>query len=246
MKKVIFNLIIGLAFLNPLFAEKIVFSANSMTGKAGDTNTSTSLSGNAYVKTETMEITADNLELFGEDYQNIKASGNVSGKNLEAHMDFTCDLLEFDRTTKIALLQGNVNLKDIDNDVEANAQIIEYDQNTEIAVLQIDIDLKQENNVCTSSYAVYYKKDQLLELSGNAQVKKEDDTFRAQFISFDMDTQDITLGGNVRGSVTDKKEKPAEKEDEEVPEIPLETDPVEKEKKPELPVKTGEEKEISE
>ena len=92
MKKVILIFTIGLVFLNPLLAEKITFSANSMTGKAGDTNTATNLSGNAYVKTETMEISADNLELFGEDYQNIKASGNVSGKNLETHMDFTCDL----------------------------------------------------------------------------------------------------------------------------------------------------------
>lgn len=226
MKKVILIFTIGLVFLNPLLAEKITFSANSMTGKAGDTNTATNLSGNAYVKTETMEISADNLELFGEDYQNIKASGNVSGKNLETHMDFTCDLLEYDRTSKIALLQGNVNLIDKENDVEASAQIIEYDQNTEIAVLQIDINLKQENNICSSSYAVYYKEEQMLELSGNAQVKKDDDTFRAQFISFNMDTQDITLGGNVKGSVTDRKELPAEgiadDEDSEKPEEPSE------------------------
>lgn len=205
MKKFFF-VVLTLIIFNPLFAEKIIFSANSMTGKAGDTNTTTSLSGNAYVKTETMEIMADNLELFGEDYQNIRANGNVSGKNLETHMDFTCDSLEFDRKTKIALLQGNVNLKDTENDVEADAQIIEYDQNTEIAVLQIGIRLKQKNNICSSSYAVYYKTEQMLELSGNAQVKQNDDTFRAQFITFDMDTQDINLGGNVKGSVTDKKE----------------------------------------
>lgn len=226
MKKVILIFTISLVFLNPLLAEKITFSANSMTGKAGDTNTATNLSGNAYVKTETMEISADNLELFGEDYQNIKASGNVSGKNLETHMDFTCDLLEYDRTSKIALLQGNVNLIDKDNDVEASAQIIEYDQNTEIAVLQIDINLKQENNICSSSYAVYYKEEQMLELSGNAQVKKDDDTFRAQFISFNMDSQDITLGGNVKGSVTDRKAPPADgvedNEDSEKPEEPSE------------------------
>ncbi|MCR5188260.1 MAG: organic solvent tolerance protein OstA [Treponema sp.] len=210
MKKVLFIFALAFIVLNPLFAEKIIFSANSMSGKAGDTNTSTKLTGNAYVKTETMEIMADELELFGEDYQNIKASGNVSGKNLETHMDFNCDSLEFDRKSKIALLQGNVTLKDTDNEVEADAQIIEYDQNTEIAILQIGISLKQKNNVCSSSYAVYYKNEQMLELSGNAQVKQDDDTFRAQFITFDMDTQDITLGGNVKGSVTDRKETKSE------------------------------------
>lgn len=213
MKKQLILLSVILFSLNQLFAEKIIFSANSMTGKAGDSSTSTSLSGNAYIKTSSMEILADSVELSGDDYQNIKASGNVSGKNLETKMEFTCESLEYDRNSKIALLQGNVTLKDLENEVEASAQIIEYNQDAEIAILQAGITLKQKDNICTSSYAVYYKDEQLLELSGNAQVKQDDDTFRAQFITFNMETQDINLGGNVRGSVTDSKEIPAPEEE---------------------------------
>ena len=52
----------------------------------------------------------------------------------------------------------------------------------------------------------YYKDTKLLEISGNAQVKQNDDIFRAQFITLNMDTQDITLGGNVKGTVKDTKE----------------------------------------
>lgn len=176
-----------------------------MTGQAGNTNTTTTLSGNAYIKTETMEIHADDLELSGDNYRYIKASGNISGKNLESHMEFTCESLEYDRTTKIALLKGNVKLDDKDNDVKAEAQIIEYDQELEIAVLQVQIKLTQKDNICSGSYAVYYKSTQLLEISGNAQVKQKDDMFRAQNITLDMNTQDITLGGNVKGKVTDTK-----------------------------------------
>ena len=187
-------------------AEKIVFSANKMTGQAGNSNSTTSLSGNAYIKTQSMEIQADEVELSGDDYRYIKASGNVSGKNLDANMEFTCDSLEFDRTTKIAELKGNVNLTDVDNDVKAEAQIIIYNQDTEVAVLQIKINLKQKDNVCSGSYAVYYKKTQFLELSGNATVKQKDDLFRAQYITLNMDTQDITLDGNVKGKVTETKE----------------------------------------
>ena len=191
--------------LNLLFAEKIIFSANSMSGQTGNSDTTTKLSGNAYIKTESMEIQADSIELSGEDYRNIKAEGNVSGKNTETHMDFTCNELSYDRETKIATLQGNVNLIDTENDVKAQAQIIEYNQDTDIAVLQIKINLTQKDNVCTGSYAVYHKKEQLLEISGNAQVKQKEDVFRAQHITLDMDTQDITLGGNVKGTVTDSK-----------------------------------------
>ena len=195
----------------PLFAEKIIFSANRMTGQAGNSNTTTSLSGNAYIKTESMEIQADEVELSGDNYRYIKASGNISGKNTKSNMDFTCDSLEYDRTTKIAILKGNVKLDDKDNDVKAESQIIEYNQDTEIAILQIQIRLTQKDNVCSGSYAIYYKTSQLLELSGNAQVKQKEDVFRAQNITLDMNTQDITLGGNVKGKVTETKEPEEEK-----------------------------------
>ncbi len=212
--KITFLSLISL-ILMPLSAEKILFSANRMTGQAGNTNTTTTLSGNAYIKTESMEIQADNVELSGDNYRYIKSTGNISGNNSEAHIEFTCDSLEYDRTTKIALLKGNVKLLDKDNDVTANAQIIEYNQDSEIAILQIQINLTQKDNVCSGSYAVYYKDSQLLEISGNAQVMQKEDLFRAQYITLDMNTQDITLGGNVKGKVTDTKESEPE---EEVPE----------------------------
>ncbi len=221
--KITFFSLISLIIM-PLPAEKILFSANRMTGQAGNTNTTTTLSGNAYIKTESMEIQADNVELSGDNYRYIKSTGNISGNNSEAHIEFTCDALEYDRTTKIALLKGNVKLLDKDNDVTANAQIIEYNQDSEIAILQIQINLTQKENVCSGSYAVYYKDTQLLEISGNAQVKQNEDVFRAQYITLDMNTQDITLGGNVKGKVTDTKE--PEPEEEPLPVSETETAPV--------------------
>ena len=212
-KRYVFFLSLIIFSILPVFAEKIIFSANKMTGQAGNSNTNTALSGNAYIKTESMEIQADEVELSGDNYRYIKASGNISGKNLEAHMEFSCDSLEYDRTTKIALLKGNVKLDDKDNEVRAEAQIIEYNQDTEIAVLQIQINLTQKDNVCSGSYAIYYKTAQLLEISGNAQVKQKEDVFRAQNITLDMNTQDITLGGNVKGKVTETKP-PEEKKQE--------------------------------
>lgn len=199
----------------PTAAEKIRFSADSMSGQAGNSNTTTSMTGNATVSTSSIEIKADGLELSGEDYRNINANGNVSGKNLETNMEFNCDELTYDRITKKIILKGNVKLVDTENDVTCGAQIIEYDQDKDIAIMQIQINLTQKDNVCSGAYAIYYKEQQLLEISGNAQVKQKDDTFRAQFITLDLDTQDITLGGNVKGTVTDTKEtkeEPAEGE----------------------------------
>ena len=203
MKKALLIFTFSFFSLVNLCAEKITFSAGSMSGQAGDSSATTTLSGGAFIQTSSIEITADSIELSGDDYRFIKAEGNIKGKNLETNMEFECDIMNFDRQTKVAQLQGNVSLVDEENDVKAKAQIIEYAQNTNIAVLQIEVNLTQKNNVCTGAYAVYQKNEQMLEISGNAQVKQDNDTFRAQQITLNLDTQKITLSGNVKGSVTD-------------------------------------------
>lgn len=203
MKKTLFFVLNILLFTN-IFAERISFSANEMSGQTNSNDTQTSLKGNAYIKTETMEIQADEISLSGENYKNILATGNINGKNLETNMEFTCNKLEYDRNTKIAILKGDVNLTDKDNDVNAQAQIIEYNQEKDIAILQIQINLTQKDNICKASYGVYNKKQQILELSGNASVKQNENLFRAQLIQLNMETQDISLDGSVKGTITTK------------------------------------------
>ena len=211
--------IISSVICSPIFAEKIIFSADSMSGQTGDNSSFTSLDVHAFIKTESMEIAADKIELSGKEYRFIKAYGNIDGKNLESKLEFTCENMEYDRETKIATLSGNVNLTDQENDVKASAQIIEYNQDSDIAVLQVQVNLTQKDNICKAAYAVYQKAKQLLELSGNAEVKQKEDTFRAQMIELNLDTQDITLSGNVKGNVTatkaeEKKAEPENKGDE--------------------------------
>lgn len=192
------------------FAEKITFTADSLTGTAGSKTDTTRLQGNAFVKTETMEIAADSIELSGDNFRYIIAEGNITGKNTESQMDFTCGKMHYDRQTKVANLEDAVHLVDIQNEVTADAQIIEYNQTTEIAVMQINITLKQKDNTCTSAYAVYRKNDKMLEMSGNPKIVQGEDTFRAQEITLDLDTQEITLDGRVSGTVTDTKKEKAE------------------------------------
>ncbi len=216
MKKIFITTIIFLCIFTASFAETITFSADSMTGQTGDSsNTATVLDGHAYVKTSSMEISAERIELSGDDYTNITAEGYVIGKNLDSKMEFECETMEYNRETKVASLKGNVKLKDPENKVDATAQIIDYNQDTEIAVLQIQVNLTQKNNICKGAYAVYQKKAQMLDISGNAEVKQDKDIFRAQQITLNLDTQNITLAGNVKGTVNDSGKKSEEKKDSE-------------------------------
>ena len=195
-----------------VFAEHISFSADSMAGTIGDKSDATTLSGEASVITESMEIYADEIKMSGKDFRYIEASGSVKGINKESELEFTCGKIKYDRETKVADLSDNVNLKDVKNNVEAKAQIIQYNQKTDVAVMQIGIELKQKDNVCNGVYALYRKKEQMLELSGNAQIKQGNDTFRAQEITLNLDSQEITLDGRVKGSIVDerKSENPEE------------------------------------
>ena len=209
MKNILKTLIISASFLTlflpSAFCEKIIFSANSMSGTVGDKSDSTTLSGEAYVLTESMEISADKITMSGKDFRFIEAEGSIIGKNMESELEFTCNRLKYDRETKIANLSDTVNLTDVKNNVTAKAQLIEYNQNTDIAVMQIDIELKQKDNTCTGVYAIYRKNDQMLELSGNAQIKQGADTFRAQEITLNLTSQEITLDGRVKGSIVDER-----------------------------------------
>lgn len=174
-----------------------------MSGKAGSKNEATTLSGNAYVKTETMEIKADSITLSGENFRYITASGTVDGKNTESKLSFTCGNMRYDRNTKIARLEDSVHMTDTENDVKAAAQIIEYNQNTEIATMQINVSIKQKNNTCTAAFAIYRKDAQTLEMTGNPKIVQGEDSFRAQEISLNLNTQEIKLDGRVSGQVSD-------------------------------------------
>ena len=196
-----------------LFSEQITFQADSMSGSTNDKSSKTVLEGDAKVTTETMEISADSIELSGKEFRYIKASGNIVGKNIKTKMEFKCETMTYDRTTKIANLENNVSLDDKENDVKIESQIIQYDQEAEIAIMQIGVTIRQKNNVCTSVYAVYNKNEQTLNMNGNAQIVQGKDTFRAQNITLNLDTQEIILEGKVKGSVSSDN-----KNDEQAPE----------------------------
>lgn len=206
MKRHLFFLLLAMYALINAHAELITFSAEAMNGTAGNTNDFTKLSGNAHVKTENMEIYADVIELSGNDFRYITATGNVTGVNTESKMNFTCGKMNYDRETKIATLERAVHLIDTEHEVTADAELIEYNQNTEISIMQISVTIIQKDNTCTSAYAIYKKNEQLLEMRGNPRVVQGSDTFRAQQIVLNLDTQEITLDGRVRGSVTTKKD----------------------------------------
>lgn len=204
IRKLLFSLLI-LCFFSIGFSESIKFKADSMRGSIGENNTTTTLTGNAWIETDSLELFADKITLSGENYNKIVAEGNVKGSYKDSEFSFSCDNLEYNQSTEIVILKNNVSLEDKENNLTAKAKIIEYDKKIEVATMQINVEIIHENSVCTATLAIYKKADQLLDLSGSPNILQNEDSFSAQEITLNMETEEITLDGKVKGSVIDKK-----------------------------------------
>ena len=195
-----------LAPLVPAAPGKITFSADKLQGSGGKGQTSTSLTGNAKVSVDSLNIYGERIELYGKDYRYIKASGNVTGEDAEKGFTFSAASLSYDRETEVAEFMGQAKVEDTKNKVETSAERIEYNQKNEIILLQMAVKLKSKGIACDSLFAVYNRNTSMLELTGKPTVKKGKDEFKAARISVNLDTEGIKLEGKVSGSVTEEKE----------------------------------------
>ncbi len=191
---------------NVSFSQTITFSADSMSGTVNNTNDVTVLRGNAYVKTESIELSADEIELSGDNYRYVRATGNIEGVYSQAGFTFECDSILYDKEAEIAILEGSVSMIDTENDVNLQAEFVEYNQNTEVALIQIDVTITKDESICTSAFALYRKDIQILELSGSPKVTQAEDVFQSHEIIFNLETEEITLIGNVQGSIIETDE----------------------------------------
>jgi len=182
-------------------ADTFTFRADSMTGSKALGREVTILSGNAEVKSDNLLLRAERIEIHGDDNQFVDCMGSVSGVEEEKDILFFADRLRYDRKLKIARLEGNSTLEDRQNEIVARGRFIEYDDNAEITVMQISVRLFKDDMVCRSEYAVYYRNEKLLNLSGFPVVFKKDDEFRADRIQVDLDTDDVSMEGLVSGTI---------------------------------------------
>lgn len=184
-----------------LGADTFSFKADRMSGTKALGRETTILAGNAEVRSDNLLLKADRIEIQGDDNQFIDCSGNVWGIEEEKNILFFSDKLRYDRKLKIARLEGSSTLEDKKNQLVAKGSFIEYDDRAEVTVFQISVRLFKDDMVCRSEYAVYRRSEKLLELSGFPVVFKKDDEFRADRIRVDLNTDDVTMEGDVTGTI---------------------------------------------
>jgi len=201
LKSISFLVIFSILLTSTVTADTFTFRADHASGGKATGREITILTGNAEVRSDKMILRADRIEIHGSDNRFIDCSGNVRGHEEEKDIIFTTSRMRYDRTLKIARLEGNSTLEDKKNELVARARFIEYDDENEIAIMQISVRLFKDNLVCRSEYAIYQRGEKMLALSGFPVVYKKEDEYKADRIRVDLDTDDVIMEGDVKGSL---------------------------------------------
>jgi len=205
MKKnrLLFAVILLLFFsLSSAAADTFTFRADRMSGSRALGRETTILIGHAEVRSDNLLLRADRIEIKGNNNQFIECTGNVWGHEEDKDILFYTDKLSYDRRLKIARLEGNSTLEDRQNEIVARGRFIEYDDRNETTIFQISVRLFKDDMVCRSEYAIYHRRDKILDLSGFPIVYKRDDEFHADRIRVDLDTDDVIMEGSIFGTIT--------------------------------------------
>jgi len=199
--KIVICVFMFFSFAVTVWGEVFTFRADRMSGGRATGREIIVLTGNAEVRSDTLLLRADRIEIHGDNNRFIECIGNVWGHEEEKDIVFRTDRLRYDRTLKIARLEGNSTMEDRVNELVARARFIEYDDANEIAIMQISVRLFKNDMVSRAEYAVYRRAEQMLWLSGFPVVFKRDDEYRADRIRVDLETDDVIMEGAVHGSI---------------------------------------------
>jgi lipopolysaccharide export system protein LptA len=210
-------------------AEPISFSADSVQSSLAKGKEKTVLAGRARVKTGSISIVADRIELSGKDFTYINCSGSVSVIDTEREIRLESQNLYYDRSMKLTRAQGPSSLQDDKNKLVLKAEWIENNGETEVTLAQVAVRILKDKLACRSEYALYRRKDDELELSGSPSATKNGDEYKATRIIVNTETEDIRLEGEVSGKVQEKDDSKKDDSKKDAPEkkAPAEEAPAE-------------------
>ena len=194
---------------HPLPADTFTYSGDSAATILAEGSQHALLTGHAQVNTEDLRITADRIELFGKDFTYAQCQGNVRVVDTKRGLDLSSKELFYDRDRKIARIKGNAVMADLKNEMVVKGGFIEDRDIEKITIIQIGVRIFKKDITCKAEFAKYWRDKKTLELSGMPWVSKGSDVYQAARITINLDTEDITLEGDVQGTIKTKSKEDA-------------------------------------
>jgi lipopolysaccharide export system protein LptA len=191
-------------------AETFTYSGDSVRATLAKGSERAVLTGHATVRSEDVLISADEIELLGEDFTVAIATGSVHVADARRGIDLVSSNLWYDREAKIARIRGSAEMADLENEIVVKGGYLEDRDKEGLTIVQIGVRIFRKDLVCRSEFAKYWRDKKILELTGMPWVSRKGDEYRATKITVNLDTEEIVLEGNVQGTAAVEEEKPAE------------------------------------
>lgn len=186
------------------------FSGDSTSISLAEGNSRTILSGNAIITSDNLRIRADEIELYGKDFRYARCSSGVEVEDEEQKLSLSTDSLFFDRDRELLRIRSYSEMVDLKNELVIKCGYMEHYNEDEISIFQIGVRIlkatEDDTMVCRSDYARYDRKSDTLELSGSPEVYWRGDRYSALRIRINLETEEISLEGDVEGEFTSNDE----------------------------------------
>lgn len=187
-------------------AETFRFSGDRMATSLARGKERTLLRGNAEIRTDNTHISAEEIEIFGKDFQFAECRGKVTARDSEKDILITSDMLYYNRFSKTILAEGNAYMEDRKNEIIVRGHRIEHRDKEDITFIQIGVRIVKKDLAARAEFAKYDRGSDLLELSGMPVVFWKEDEYRASRIVMNLETEEITLLGDVTGTIISEEE----------------------------------------
>jgi lipopolysaccharide export system protein LptA len=189
-----------------LSAETFTYSGDSMSTTLASGAERALLTGNARIQSGDTRITADEIELFGKDFIYAVCRGSVHVVDAKRGIDLTASDLFYNRREKVARVTGNAVMADLQNEMVVKGGFIEDRDSEGLTVAQIGVRILKKDLVCRAEFARYWRDTKVLELSGMPFVTRKNDQYQAARIVINLDTEEMSFEGEVRGSLETPEE----------------------------------------
>lgn len=189
-----------------IFADNITFSGGTSSIVLRNGRENVVLSDGAAVTVGSMEINADTITLSGDNWRYVSCSGNATVSDSSRGIYIRTSSIWYDRTAERILISSWFEIEDTVNEVSATGASLEYLLSDE--KLQLDKDVSLLKNTedsgimrCSAESVIFSRSDNTVQLRGSASVDWDGDSYGAEVISVDLNTDSISLDGRIRGTI---------------------------------------------
>ena len=181
--------------------ERFSFTADRMETVLAEGRERTLLTGNVTLVADDFEITAERVELYGEEMNFALSEGGVRVVQPEHGIELVSEALLFDRQERVVRIQGEALLIDHDNEMVIKGGFLEHWERRNETLIQIGVRILSEDLVARAQFVRYDRGEQTVTLSGLPVVTWQGDEYRARRIFIDLDEDRIVLDGSVSGQL---------------------------------------------